>query len=332
MTTTEQPYNHWHLIRDGEGISWLTLDKAGSSANSLSQSVLEELDLLLDVIAAAPPKALILRSGKAAGFIAGADVTEFTTIKDEVTALALISRGQNILAKLAALPLPTIALIHGFCLGGGLELALACRYRIASDDAATRLGLPEVQLGIHPGFGGTVRLTALVGDLAAMELMLSGRTLAAKAALKTGLVDYAVPRRHLENAARALASSPPSRRSLPWRERMLALLPKAILANRMRRSVAAKAERRHYPAPYALIDLWQNFGSNAAANYAAEAASVAKLIIGSTARNLLRVFLLRKSSRRPGGALGLRSGGSMSSAAALWAAISPSGARCKGWR
>ena len=328
MTTTERPYEHWRLEQDATGISWLTLDKAGSSANSLSQAVLEELDLLLDVLAATPPKALILRSGKANGFIAGADVTEFTTISDEVTALALISRGQNILAKLAALPLPTIALIHGFCLGGGLELALACQYRVASDDAATRLGLPEVQLGIHPGFGGTVRLTALVGDLTAMELMLSGRTLAAKAALKIGLVDYALPHRHLENAARAIISAPPSRKLLPWRERVMALLPKALLAGKMRRSVAAKVDRQHYPAPYALIDLWQNFGSNAAANYAAESASVAKLIIGSTACNLLRVFLLQEELKATGRGAGapirrvhVIGGGTMGGDIAIWCAL-----------
>ena len=328
MATTERPYEHWRLEQDGEGIAWLTLDKAGSHANSLSRSVLEELDQLLEALHATPPRALVLRSGKASGFIAGADVTEFTTINDETTALALIQRGQNILAKLAALPLPTIALIHGFCLGGGLELALACRYRIASDDPATRLGLPEVQLGIHPGFGGTVRLTTLVGSLTAMELMLTGRTLAAKAALRIGLVDYALPARHLENAARALVSAPPPSRPLPWRERLVALLPKALLAGKMRKSVAEKAERRHYPAPYALIDLWQGFGANESANYAAEAASVAKLIVGSTARNLLRVFLLQeelKTTGRGGGVTPARvhvvGGGTMGGDIAIWCAL-----------
>jgi 3-hydroxyacyl-CoA dehydrogenase/enoyl-CoA hydratase/3-hydroxybutyryl-CoA epimerase len=328
MATTERSYEHWRLELDGERISWLTFDKAESTANSLSRPVLEELEQLLDALAAAPPSALVIRSGKASGFIAGADVREFTTINDEVTALGLIQSGQNILAKLAALPLPTIALIHGFCLGGGLELALACRYRVASDEPSTRLGLPEVQLGIHPGFGGTIRLTTLVGDLTAMELMLSGRTLTAKAALKIGLVDYALPRRHLENAARALVTAPPRRRPLPWRERVAALLPKAFLAGRMRSSVAAKADRRHYPAPYALIDLWQGFGANEAENYAAEAASVAKLIVGSTARNLLRVFLLSeelKASGRGGALAPIRvhvvGGGTMGGDIAIWCAL-----------
>ena len=100
---------------------------------------------------------MVIRSGKSSGFIAGADIREFTAITDESAALALIRRGQEILGRIEALRFPTIALINGFCLGGGLELALACRYRVASDDPATRLGLPEVKLGIHPGFGGTVR-------------------------------------------------------------------------------------------------------------------------------------------------------------------------------
>ena len=139
MAITERTYVHWHLEQDKAEIAWLTLDKAESTANSLSRPVLEELDQLLDALHATPPQALVLRSGKASGFIAGADVHEFTTISDEATALALIVRGQGILSKLAALPLPTIALIHGFCLGGGLELALACRYRVASDDPSTRL-------------------------------------------------------------------------------------------------------------------------------------------------------------------------------------------------
>jgi 3-hydroxyacyl-CoA dehydrogenase / enoyl-CoA hydratase / 3-hydroxybutyryl-CoA epimerase len=328
MATNERTYEHWRLEEDGAGIAWLTLDKAESTANSLSRPVLEELDALLNAVAAAPPKALVIHSGKTGGFIAGADVREFTTISDEATALVLIERGQSILAKLAALPLPTIALIHGFCLGGGLELALACRYRVASDDPATRLGCPEVQLGIHPGFGGTVRLTALVGSLTGMELMLTARTLAAKAALKIGLVDYALPRRHLENAARAIVFAPPPRRPLPWRERLAALLPKALLAGRMRSSVAKKADRRHYPAPYALIALWQSFGANEAANYAAEAASVARLITGSTARNLLRVFLLQEELKATGrgGAMTPRrvhvvGGGTMGGDIAIWCAL-----------
>ncbi len=231
MTAASTIYRHWHIDQDEAGICWLTIDRAESNANSLSHDVLEELNLLLDEVATRRPRAVVIRSGKSSGFIAGADIREFTAITDESAALTLIRRGQEILSRIEALRFPTIALINGFCLGGGLELALACRYRVASDDPATRLGLPEVKLGIHPGFGGTVRLTRLVGPLTAMELMLTGKTLAAKAAVKIGLVNYAIPQRHLENAARAIVEKPLPARKLPLKERLAGLpLAKKLVA------------------------------------------------------------------------------------------------------
>src|SRR6185369_5631626 len=179
------------------------------STNSLSREVLDELDQLLTRLEGTTARAVVIRSGKRSGFIAGADINEFAAINTTDEALQLIRRGQGLLARIEALPLPTIALIHGFCLGGGLELALACRYRIASDDPATRLGFPEILLGIHPGFGGTFRSIRLVGPLAALEMMLTGRTLAARQAKKIGLVDYVVPERHLDNALQGLLAAPP---------------------------------------------------------------------------------------------------------------------------
>jgi len=301
MTTGSSIFRHWRIHYDAEKICWLTLDRAESNANSLSHDVLEELNFLMNEVITLGPRAMVIRSGKPGGFVAGADVHEFTTITDESSALVLIRRGQEILSRIEALNFPTIALIHGFCLGGGLELALACRYRVASDDPATRLGLPEVQLGIHPGFGGTVRLTRLVGPLTALELMLTGKTLAAKAAVKIGLVNYAIPERHLEYAARAIAAAPLPVRKLPLKERLAELpVAKKLVATYLRRTVSKKADRRHYPAPYALIDLWQRFTDDETANYAAEAASVASLITGSTARNLVRVFLLQEQLKSTG--------------------------------
>ena len=151
-----------------------------------------------------------LLSDKDSGFIAGADVKEFSTLATKSEASDFIRRGQSILDRLENMNCPTIALINGYCLGGGLELALACRYRIAEDDPRTKLGLPEVKLGIHPGFGGTVRLPALIGAINAMDLMLSGRTVSARAAKKMGLVDYAVPARHLKLAAQQTVLNPPA--------------------------------------------------------------------------------------------------------------------------
>jgi len=329
MSNNSNPYRHWRSEQDQAGIVHLTLDRAGSSTNSLSREVLDELDLLLSRLEETTPRAVVIRSGKRSGFIAGADVHEFTGIGTVEEALQLIRRGQNILARIEALGVPTIALIHGFCLGGGLELALACRYRIASDDPGTRLGFPEILLGIHPGFGGTLRSIRLVGPLAALEMMLTGRTLSARQAKKIGLVDYAVPERHLDNALLALLAAPPAPRRLPLRERLAGLpLTRSFVAYFLERSVARKADPRHYPAPYALLDLWRGFGRDEAANYAAEAESVALLITGSSARNLVRVFLLQERLKSQGKvdsdrprAIHVVGGGVMGGDIAIWCAL-----------
>ena len=158
----------WRLERGDEGIATLTIDRPGGSANTLGQPVLLELEARLAELAAAPPTGLIIRSGKPSGFIAGADIREFTSFKNATEALAHIKVGQRVFAQLEALPCPSVAAIAGFALGGGLELALACTYRIGVNDSRLSLGLPEVQLGIHPGFGGTVRAVRLLGVRAAM--------------------------------------------------------------------------------------------------------------------------------------------------------------------
>jgi len=322
-------YNHWRYRQDAAGIVHLTLDRADSSTNSLSREVLGELERLLAKVEGTTPRALVIRSGKRSGFIAGADINEFTAIGSPAEALPIIRRGQELLARIEALPLPTIALIHGFCLGGGLELALACRYRIASDDPATRLGFPEVLLGIHPGFGGTLRSIRLVGPLAALELMLTGRTLGARQAQKIGLVDYAVPERQLENALPALLAAPPALRPLPLRERLAGLaLVRPLVAHFLRRRVANKADSRHYPAPSALIELWCGFARDDATNYAAEAQSVARLITGSSSRNLVRVFQLQerlktqgKVASDPPRTIHVVGGGVMGGDIAIWCAL-----------
>jgi 3-hydroxyacyl-CoA dehydrogenase/enoyl-CoA hydratase/3-hydroxybutyryl-CoA epimerase len=181
----------WHSHRDDDGILWLVLDKKGTDTNVLSVSVLQQLDALLDEVDASPPKAVIFRSGKKRGFIAGADVKEFLDVTTTQEALIMIKRGQTLFSRIESLPCPTIALIEGFCMGGGTELALACDYRIALDDASTRIGLPEVKLGIHPAYGGVVRSTAIINPLQSLEMMLSGRNLTPRAASKMGLVDSA---------------------------------------------------------------------------------------------------------------------------------------------
>src|SRR3569833_1903836 len=164
-------YKHWHRETDARRIVWLALDKMDAGANVLSREVLEELQRIFDALAIDRPQGLVIYSCKANGFIAGADVKEFTVLKNYDEAAELIHRGQSIMDALEQLPFPTVAMIHGFCLGGGLELALACRYRVAARSPAppcrpgapayyprTRLGPPLVTPATHPVCGGTWRL------------------------------------------------------------------------------------------------------------------------------------------------------------------------------
>lgn len=284
---------HWSLDFDAEGVATLTIDCAGASTNTLGREVMEELDRALAEVERRGPAALVLRSAKASGFVAGADIREFTALPDPDEAYALVRAGQKVLDRLEALPCPTAAAIHGFALGGGLELALACRYRVGERDSIS-VGLPEVMLGIHPGFGGTVRAPRLAGAPAALDLMLTGRTIRGEKVLKLGLVDRLVPREELEQAARrlALSGSAPHRPSLPVR---LLSLPglRQLVARPARRQVERKARPDHYPAPYAIIDLWSAHGARGEAAYEAEARSIARLFRTPTSRNLVRLFFLQ---------------------------------------
>src|SRR5665213_675388 len=200
----------WKMDRDSQGIAWLTLDKPGTSANTLSQQVMRELDALLQSLARSPPRGVIIRSGKPSGFIAGAYINEFTTLANAAAGYQLTRAGQVTFSRIERLPCPTVAAIHGFALGGGLELALACRYRVAVGDERLQLGLPEVQLGIHPGFGGSVRAVRLLGVRPAMQLMLTGRPVRADKAARIGLVDRLVGAAELDDAARAMVLHPPA--------------------------------------------------------------------------------------------------------------------------
>ena len=197
-------YKHWQLDKDDDGILWLIFNREGVAVNSLSHDVFAEFDTILETLIKDPPCGMAILSGKATGFIAGADITQFTSLKTEEEAFELIRQGQLILNQLAELPFPTVACIHGFCLGGGTELALACRYRIATDDPSTQIGLPEVKLGIHPGWGGTVRLPKLMGAFKAMNIMLTGASFSGRDMKRMGAVDECVPFRELKRAARYL--------------------------------------------------------------------------------------------------------------------------------
>ncbi len=292
---------HWRIATDDEGIAWLHFDKHGAAQNTLSRDVITELGTALEEIDGHRPTGLVIVSDKPGNFIVGADINEFTTLTDEATALDLIQQAHRVFNRLADLPMPTVAMIDGYCLGGGTELSLACRYRVAADNDRTRLGLPEVMLGIHPGFGGTARLIETIGAPAGMDLMLTGRSVRPRQARSRGLVDMAVPERHLQRAARRMVHKKPAPRQPQWWIKALNSAPaRPLLAHVMRKKVAARARREHYPAPYALIDLWQQHGGDKVRMLSEEAQSVARLISGSTAQNLVRVFFLQEKLKALG--------------------------------
>jgi 3-hydroxyacyl-CoA dehydrogenase/enoyl-CoA hydratase/3-hydroxybutyryl-CoA epimerase len=292
---------HWTLTRDADGLAWLTFDKAGATANTLSAAVLAELNEALDLLEREPPGGLVIRSGKASGFIAGADVEEFGDVKDEAGAIAIVRRGWDTFERLAGVPYPTLALVRGFCLGGGLELALACRYRVVVDEPGTRLGLPEVMLGIVPGWGGIKRLPRLTGAPAALDLLLTGRTVDARRAKKLGIADECVPPRIMDNTARGMLRARPAPRTLRLPLSLtLSSLARPYIAAQARKQVAKRARREHYPAPYAVLDLWTRYDGNALAAPASDPASVPALLKTPTAANLIRVFRLQERLKAMG--------------------------------
>ena len=295
MSTT---YKHWKVVSDDTGITWLHLDKEDSSTNVLSHEVMEELEQELEILNHKPPRAVVFLSDKENGFIAGADVSEFSKLDTEHLALTLIKRGHKVMNMIERLPCPTVALIHGFCLGGGFELALACRYRIADNDPKTKIGLPEIKLGIHPGFGGAVRSIKQAGPIAAMDLMLTGRAISATAAKRMGLIHYAVPQRHLISAAKNIIKKSPPKFKMPlWASLANHKLARPWVKKLLIKQVAKKAQRAHYPAPYALIDLWENYADDYQRFLEEEAISVSQLMITKTAQNLVRVFTLQEKMK-----------------------------------
>jgi len=284
---------NWRIELDADGIAWLGFDRAAASTNVLSGQVLAELGEHLKQLAAQLPKGLVIYSAKQSGFIAGADIKEFTTLKTPDDAFEMIRRGQLVLEQLERLSCPSVALINGFALGGGLELSMACRYRVGIDDDRLTLGLPEVKLGIHPGFGGTVRSTRLVGVLPAMSFMLTGRNVHGSEALRIGLLDRLVKSDAARQTARDLVLKSPAKKSAPFTQKLLALgWLRPFVATMLTKQVATKVRRDHYPAPYAIINLWKHYAGSDEM-YVQEAHSIARLMVNDTARNLVRVFLLQ---------------------------------------
>ena len=299
-------YKHWRIERDSEGLAWLWFDKAGESTNTFSSDAMDELRAIVASLAAATaagkPRGLVVLSAKESGFIAGADVREFMRISTPDEATALVRRGWETFNEFAALPFPTLALIRGFCMGGGLELALACTYRIAVDEPGTRLALPEVLLGIVPGWGGMRRLPQTIGAPAALDMMLTGKTVDARKAKRLGLVDEAVPVRVMMNAARVTLTKLPPRHAPGFAQQLTLAGPvRRLIANGLpilfegaRQKTERKARRVHYPAPHAIIDIWVEHDGDPFGFPPAHPSSLQSILASPATQNLIRIFGLQE--------------------------------------
>ena len=291
---SEESFIHWVIEVKDNGIVWLSMDVDGSSTNILSVNVLAEFYQILTKLAKNPPIGIAITSKKEKGFIAGADVNEFTKISNHQEALELIQYGQTVFKQLDNMPCATIAVLNGFCIGGGLELALACDYRIAVNESNTRLSLPEVRLGIHPGYGGTVRILRYVNPIIALDLMLTGRSISTNYAKKIGLIDDAIPMRLLQNVANKMLLKRPSKKKAPKISKLFNnALVRPIIAMQMRKKIYKKVKPEHYPAPYAIIHHWHKHYGDENKMFQHEAQSVAALSICNTTKNLVRAFLLQ---------------------------------------
>jgi len=288
------------LIRreiNGDQVCVLTFDRPNSAANIFDRAALAELDRHLDALNnGLGLKGLVLASAKKSIFIAGADLNAIFSETDPAAMRELIELGQSVFNRIAALPCPTVAAIHGAALGGGCEIALACDWRVASTDAATRIGLPETQLGLIPAWGGSTRLPRLIGLPKALEIILAGKSLAPKPALKCGLVDALVPREYLLPAAlKKIREGKPRRAGHFWTNNALV---NAAISARLKKQLQKKT-RGHYPAVTAALAVATR-GLHRPINESLrlEVEAMVKLGQTQTTRNLIRLFLLQERAKK----------------------------------
>ena len=319
---------------DVDGVGRLTFRDPARRQNILTQEVMEALAAEVgeaeEAARGGALRTLIVESAQPGSFIAGADVNAIAAIEDRRAATEASRAGQTLFGRIAALPVPTIAAIRGICLGGGTELALACDYRLADDDDRTRIGLPEVLLGILPGWGGTTRLPGLVGLSAALDLMLSGRPARVSRARRIGLVDCVLPRQQFEERCLALARGlaggdggrlagagrgraggagtpleggkprrgPRGRRTLATRF-LDGTPPGRALVLRAATRQVMKRTGGHYPAPLRILEVVRRgLGRSMAARLELEARAVGELAVSPVCKNLLFVFQLREAARK----------------------------------
>ena len=291
-------------------LAHLVMDDPARRVNVIDEAAIASLEAALGELERATAlEGVVLISGKNGSFIAGADVGAIGSMTDRAQVLAMIRRAHAAFGRLAALPAPTVAAIHGVCLGGGTELALACDSRIATEESVTQIGLPETLLGIFPGFGGTTRLPRLIGLRAALDLILTGRSLDARRAEKLGLVARAVPGAWLTEYAHRrlteLAARPAGRRRDAWRSRGAAdwliegnLFGRQIVF-RGARSMTQARTQGHYPAPLAAIRVIElGWGRPIEEGLKLEADWVSDLVVGPVCKNLVRIFRLSERAKK----------------------------------
>jgi len=298
MTTDLAQLKDWRFSIDNEDIAWAVFDKEGTSTNTLGRRPLEELGLIIaraeELARTKAAQGLIFLSGKEKNFIVGADINEFEGFGSESQVIDSIRQVNDQLDRLEKLPIPVVCAIHGLCLGGGLELALACHWRIADREEGTRVGFPEVKLGIFPGFNGTARSIRQAGAMNAMTAMLQGSMLRANVARAQGLVDELVDTHHKLrwSARRAVLQKRKSKPAGFLKDRLRQWPIRGYLADQMRAKTKAKVREEHYPAPFRLIDLFDRYGGDFRAMKSAETRLFAPLMVGNTSRALRRVFKL----------------------------------------
>ncbi|HEY2295479.1 MAG TPA: 3-hydroxyacyl-CoA dehydrogenase NAD-binding domain-containing protein [Thermoanaerobaculia bacterium] len=299
----------FHLEAGADRLATLTFDSPDRKVNVFTRAAFQELEQLVNELAERKDiGCLVLLSGKPWNFIAGADVEEIARVTDPVEAEAGSRVGHRLFSAWEGLPFPTVAAIRGVCLGGGLEISLASTYRVASDRADTKMGLPEVRLGILPGWGGSTRLPRLIGIAEALDLILTGKTVAGRKALKLGLIDALLPDARFLDEVRdfALARLDKPRRDeggIDFKELLLEKNPvgRKILFDQARKKTL-ETTHGHYPAPLRAIEVVKvGIEDGARAGFDAEARAVAELATSRTAKNLIHVFRLTEDAKKETG-------------------------------
>jgi len=292
------------------GLALVTLDLPGEPVNKLTSGLIDEWETLIERLRGdSAVRAVVLVSGKPDSFIAGADIEEFTRLTTAAEAEALSRRGQDLMDRVEQFPKPIVAAIHGACLGGGCELALACHWRVATDSPKTQIGLPEVQLGLLPGAGGCVRLPRLIGARAALDIILAGKTERAQKALKLGLVDEVVPKSILRQVALAAADRL-AREGTARRHRSRgaagALLDGTPVGRRIVYRMAQKQLLKktggHYPAPLAALEAVRiGLEHGPAEGFRAERERFGALAVTPVSLNLVRIFFATTALKKDDG-------------------------------